>query len=103
VFFTRTYPSFTELYDLFYVNYVKVVPTDIYNLITPIALAHWIMGDGGRVNKGLMLCTHNFSVKDVVRLINVLIIKYQLDCSIHLSKGMWTINIKKTLFLIYNL
>jgi hypothetical protein len=25
---------------------VKVIPEDIDNLLTPVALAHWIMGDG---------------------------------------------------------
>jgi hypothetical protein len=49
---SRAYPCFTVLYDMFY-NYdkeknknIKVVPLDIYNLLTPEAIAYWIMGDG---------------------------------------------------------
>lgn len=41
---TRALPCFTEKYHLFYKNNIKCVPTDIYNLLHPIALAHWIMG-----------------------------------------------------------
>jgi hypothetical protein len=32
------------------------VPLDIYNLLTPMALAYWIMGDGsGNGSKGLYI------------------------------------------------
>ncbi|RUS27357.1 hypothetical protein BC938DRAFT_483358 [Jimgerdemannia flammicorona] len=34
------------IYNLFYVNGVKVIPATIYELFSPIALAHMIMGDG---------------------------------------------------------
>ena len=72
-------PCLTELHSLFYVNKVKVIPHNIYKLLTPIALAHWIMGDGRNGKGGLILCTDSFSLKDVVRLMNVLIIRYGLN------------------------
>ena len=79
---TRRYPCFNELYNLFYNNNIKVIPYNIYDLLTPIALAHWIMGDGAKLNKGLVLCTDSFSISDVIRLSNVLRIKYGLETSI---------------------
>ena len=75
-------PCFTELYSLFYPSGVKVIPNNIYELLTPVALAHVIMGDGSRQRHGLILCTDSYSVSDIVRLINVLIIKYRLDCTL---------------------
>ena len=39
-FFTRALACFTELHSLFYVNNVKVIPGNIYNMLTPVALAH---------------------------------------------------------------
>jgi len=45
-FITRALPCFTNLHKLFYINKKKIIPTDIYNLLDPIALAHWIQGDG---------------------------------------------------------
>ena len=42
-FFTRSMPCITELHSLFYVNGVKVIPENIYELLTPVALAHVIM------------------------------------------------------------
>jgi hypothetical protein len=50
-------------------------------MLTPIALAHLIMGDATALNYGLIICTDSYSIQDVVRLINVLIIKYRLECS----------------------
>jgi hypothetical protein len=71
-----------SLYSLFYVNKVKVIPQNIYELLTPVALAHMIMGDGVAKPHGLILCTDSYSVQDVVRLMNVLIIRYELECTL---------------------
>lgn len=80
---TRALPCFSELYDIFYVNGVKVVPENIYELLTPVAFAHLIQGDGGFKSKGISLCTDLYTLQDVVRLMNVLIIRYELKCTIH--------------------
>ena len=56
------------------------------NMLTPPALAHLIMGDGQASRLGLVLCTNSYSVKDVVRLMNVLMIRYRLECTIHLKR-----------------
>lgn len=64
---TRALPCFLELYDNFYVNGVKVVPENIYELLTPVAFAHLIQGDGGFKSKGIYLCTDSYTIQDVVR------------------------------------
>jgi len=79
---TRSMPCFTALHSLFYPGGTKVVPTNIYVLLTPVALAHWIMGDGSTERHGLIICTDSYSIEDVVRLINVLIIRYRLECTL---------------------
>ena len=45
-----------------------------------------IMADGSVQRHGLIICTNSYSVQDVVRLINVLIIQYRLKCSLRLKK-----------------
>ena len=73
---TKAYPCLTIWFNMFYSynsvtnKWVKIVPLDIYNLLTPEALAYWIMGAGNNW-KGLYLCTESFSNYDVNRLINV--------------------------------
>lgn len=82
-FSTRSLPCFNDLYLLFYKDIngykKKVVPNNIYELLTPISIAHWIMGDGAVLNKGLVLCTESFTLREVVILVNVLKIKYNIN------------------------
>jgi hypothetical protein len=85
-FFTRALPCFTELHSLFYVDSIKVIPQNIYELLTPVAHCHWIMGDGVARPYGLQLCTDSNSLLDVVRLMNVLIIRYGLNCTLHTKR-----------------
>ena len=68
-FSTRTLPCFNELHTLFYKNNKKVVPENIYDILNTIALAHWIMGDGAILNKGLVLCTDSFTLQEIIKLL----------------------------------
>lgn len=81
-FLTRSMPCLTELHSLFYPNGVKIIPEDIYNMLTPVALAHMIMGDGSVERHGLIICTDSYSIQDVVLLMNVLVIRYRLECTL---------------------
>ena len=83
--FTRSMPCLTELHSLFYPNGKKLIPWNIFELLTPIALAHMIMGDGSVKSHGLIICTDSYTIQDVVRLMNVLIIKYRLELKFRLN------------------
>lgn len=87
-FVTRTLTCFTELYNNFYENGKKCVPSDIYNMLTIQGLSHWICGDGTFVKGGgIYLQAQSFTVIEVVHLINVLIIKFNCKCTIHYQEG----------------
>lgn len=79
---TRGLPCFSELRSLFYIDKTKIIPGNIYDILTPVALAHLIMGDGSAHKHGLILCTDSYKLVEVVRLMNVLIIKYRLECTL---------------------
>lgn len=84
---TQRLPCFTELYSMFYFNKKKILPQNVYNILTPVALAHWIMGSGKKLQgRGLRLCADSFSIPEVVTLMNVLIIKYRLVCTLQIDK-----------------
>jgi hypothetical protein len=53
--------SFNWIYDAFYTNNIKRVPSNIDRYLTPFALAIWIMDDGGADVSGLRLCTYSFT------------------------------------------
>lgn len=64
---------------------IKIIPSNIYELLTPRGLAYWIMDDG--TYKGaVILCTHSFTEEEVLLLMNVLITKFNLDCKIRKIK-----------------
>ena len=86
VFQIRSMPCITELHKHYYINKTKIVKFSIYNDLTPVALAHWIMGDVTFNGITLLLCTDCYSIKQVVLLINVLIIKYDSYCKIRYFK-----------------
>jgi hypothetical protein len=53
------------------------------------------MGDGAKRNKGVVLCTDSFTLKEVILLINILIIKFDLKCTIHNDANKYRIFINK--------
>lgn len=53
------------------------------------------MGDGSAVNKGLVLCTDSFSLEQTTLLLNVLVIKYKLDCTLWKQSSGWRIYINR--------
>ena len=90
-FWTKTIPILTELYNKFYSNKVKLVATDL-SLLTPVAIAHWIMQDGSRgSSKGLYICTDSFTKKEVQQLVDYLNLKYKINCSVHQINGRFRI------------
>ena len=72
-----------SFYPVFYSNKGKVVPNNIFDLLTPLVLFHWIMGSGVKLKgRGLILYTDSFNIPDTVKLMNVLMIKYSLRCNL---------------------
>ena len=87
---------FAQIYRIFYIEdrlipnqcyplrCKKIVPDNIYDILTPLALAHWVMSSGIKLKgRGLNLyIDKDYNIFDAVKLINVLIIKYRLHCKI---------------------
>lgn len=69
--------AFMSLFLSFYPTGVgKVLLANIFDLLTPRALAFWIMDDGGAHLSGLTLHTNNFTFEEVDTLIRLLLTKY---------------------------
>lgn len=62
--------QFTELYNQWYPNGIKIVPRSIK--ITPTILLHWFLGDGFTMGSSIGFCTHSFSTFDVEFLVFLL-------------------------------
>lgn len=88
---TRQLLCLYSIHSLFYTDREqpkrKTITNEIFHYIDHIAICHWIMGDGAKKNKGIILCTDSFSFKEVVILMNVLVVKYNINSAIYLEKG----------------
>jgi ubiquinol-cytochrome c reductase cytochrome b subunit len=86
-FSTFTYSSFNWIHNCWYKpsnnGYTKILPASIDQYLTPLALAIWIMDDGGKVSSGLKLATNNFLLSEVQILSSLLNRIYDLDSSIN--------------------
>lgn len=84
---TFTFRSFDWIYDMFYKKGRKIINPKIENYLTPLALAVWIMDDGGWANPGVRLSTYNFNLQEVEFLVSLLKKLYDLDCTIQILKN----------------
>jgi hypothetical protein len=66
----------------------------IFEDLTPVALAVWAMCDGGKHNNGFTFNTQSFTLQQAVLLLNILHIKYGLDCRIYFDRGLPQIHVK---------
>ena len=69
-FFTRSLPEITFIYDIFYRNKVKIVPSVLK--LTPISLAVWYMDDGSKSGGSCYFNTQQFDVTSQVNLLKSL-------------------------------
>jgi hypothetical protein len=104
---TLSLPYFTEIYPLWYTKInnknIKIIPSNISELLTPRALAYFIMGDGYffKETKTIGIATMSFSVTEVELIQNVLLNKYNILSNKHcknLVKEQYVIYIKKESF-----
>lgn len=93
---TRALPILTEYYDKFYVNGVKIIPTDLIINLDEVALAYWIMSDGAYEKGGLILCTDSYTLKDVCLLLGILHYKFGFNCTLRsTNNNQYRIYIRK--------
>ena len=86
-FATLSLPCFNYYRNIFYnSDNLKIIPSNIQNLLTPRGLAYWIMDDGSLQNKGLHLNTYGFTPQDIFLLKTTLENMFgenTLKCTIH--------------------
>ena len=78
-----TFSSFNWLHDMFYVNSTKIVPFNIEEYLTPLALAIWFMDGGSKLKHGVRIANNNFTLNEVQFLCHILYKKYNLIATVH--------------------
>ena len=93
---TFTFSSLLDIYKLFYSSSKKkVIPNNIHELLTPLALAIWIMDDGTFKAPGVRIATNCFTKQEVELLGKVLETKFNIKSSLNKNNDNYQLYIKK--------
>ena len=87
---TRQLQILNEIKTLFYLpgSTKKTITIHLFDYLDYLALAHWIKGDGSRLNNGgQYLNTNSLNYKELNIQLNILIIRFQLNPSLHSMGG----------------
>lgn len=87
---TRQLICLIEIFNLFYIKVnnkiKKTIKPELFFYLDYIALAHFVQWDGSKKGKGINLNTQNFTLEEVVLLINILIIKFDIKPTLQKHK-----------------
>jgi len=100
---TYTFTSFNWIHDIFYKEGKKIIPQNILDYLSPLALAVWISDDGGKVSSGLKIATNNFSYDEVNILAKILRDKYNFKVSVVKAGALNQYNLYISKSSMYNL
>lgn len=85
------YTSFNWIREMFYLeNGRKIIPMEIKEYLTPLALAIWFMDDGSKLGTGARIATNGYELSELESIIIILKEKYNLDARYHkgaINKG----------------
>lgn len=92
---TRRLACINEIFNLFYndISNRKIIKEELIHYLDYVVLAHWIMSNGAKTKKGLVLCTDKFTLKEIIMLMNMLLIKLNIKSTIQKDKNNYRIYI----------
>lgn len=86
-FHTVTSPIFESFHKRFYREGTKIIPENIGNVLTPRALAVWIMDDGCRTRNEIILNTQSFKLDGQKRLLDEMYRLYNIKGTINRDRN----------------
>jgi ubiquinol-cytochrome c reductase cytochrome b subunit len=93
---TYSFTSLLWLYKLFYTHSKKkVIPANIVDYLTPLALAIWIMDDGTWKKPGVRIATNSFTKEQVKLLKLALETKFNIKTTLHKNNERYQLYIKQ--------
>ena len=81
-FHTKSIREFGALHRWFYRNSVKILPEDIFDVLTPQMIAVWFMDDGSNNGENFTINTHGFSSEEQARIANFFKNRYGITATV---------------------
>ena len=86
---TEANPAFNYYYNLFYINGKKVIPEGIFKDFTAVSLAYMFMDDGSKASCSYKIATCGFTLDDINKFREFLLIKFNLKTSVHKGNTLY--------------
>ena len=93
-FHTKTLEELGTLYHWLYQDEVKILPLDVFEFLTPRALAIWFMDDGSNTKESYTISTHCFSIQEL-RITDFFKRKYGIAATIVKDRSKFKIAIRR--------
>ena len=94
---TYSFASFNDIYESWYpVKGLKTLPTNLNKILTPMALAVWVMDDGSFTGYGVKIATDCFTKQEVFCLSEILQLNFGLQTSVQYQNSKWRLYIQKS-------
>jgi hypothetical protein len=94
-FHTKSLRDLGILHGAFYKHSKKILPENIFELLTPRMMAVWFMDDGSNTGEGFTLSTHSFSFEEQLRICQYLELRYEIHATIVKDRTKFKIGIGK--------
>lgn len=94
---TFAFRNFNIIYKLFYKKGTKTLSVKLEQYLTPLALAIWILDEGGWAKPGVSISSNSFKLEEVQLLANLLKKLFDLNCTVKKinTPGQYSIYILK--------
>jgi len=79
----RRSPSNVSQQNSLVKRYVKAIPANLEDFLTPLALAIWFSDDGSKLGKGAKIATNCFTTRELEYVCDILHNKYKIITSLH--------------------
>jgi len=90
-----TFKELGNFHSLFYSNEKKILPKNLYSLLTPLSLAIWTMDDGDNDKDSIRYNIQCFTRKEQELLKQLLKEKYQLHTALNKDRNSYRLRVNK--------
>lgn len=95
-FSTISHPDFEEYYQLFYKNKIKIIPSNLSDLLTVRSLAYWFMDDGNNNKGSYSIATCCFTIEEHHILSEIFLGKFDIEIILRLKTKFLAISFNKS-------
>lgn len=90
-FHTKSREEFGALHDYFYKEGLKILPENIFEMLTPKMIAVWFMDDGSNTKESFTLNTHGFSKEEQLGIVDYFKNHYGIQARLVKDRDKWKI------------